>query len=73
MKLPTEIPPELHADIHGSPDDIVYVSAEQDAFIQMAMIRTHAVVEGMASLQEAAIHWCQSGQAAAYRRHYRRI
>lgn len=73
MKLATEIPDDWHADICGDPADIVTVTPEQDAVIQIAMIRTHAVVNGFSDLQEAAVHWCQTGLAAAYRQHYRRV
>jgi hypothetical protein len=72
-KLPTEIPALLHVDIVGRPDDIITVTAEVDAAIQTAMIRTHAIVEGIADLNEAAKHWCQTGWAVAYRKHYRRL
>lgn len=73
MKLPTDIPDDQHADLQG--DEVIQLTREDDARIQVAMIRTHSYLLAQRfgrefTFNEAAAHWVASGYAAAYRRHY---
>ena len=76
MKLPTNIPEELHVDLES--DQVIKVDAKTDATIQRAMIIVHRHCLQLSrmrevTMQEAAKSWVDSGFAEIYRQHYRRV
>ena len=72
-RLPTPgVPNRLHADLEAPGAEPIPVTAREEAMIQVAMIRAHAVASNIPP-EQAALSWVSSGLAALFRQHYRRI